>query len=233
MLCLCVPLVSTYTGCTPLLSIQQINEEIYPNDFDLTLARDKGIGSKRAYQKVYDNYSRLLSAYLNSLYSFSSLDEGLENKGLVPEDDLGYYLDSSQLGSKFLYLRNNIHVERLSEEDINYLKQDNIGTNDEEGLRIVKETCEEVLAVRLRSAGDTKEYKTSYHDSCRGDKFVPNTALVFFVEYVDMHTGDLSTEEYMRLRSADKKAVDDVSEEIIDALQPSFDVEVIIQNQQW
>ena len=103
-------------------SITEVNSEIYPDDFDLGLAKLKGIGAASDYREVQENYYVLLSAYLCSLYDFSAADALLDSEGFKPIEDRDYYYNRSLLGSKYFYLRNNIHVERLSVAQIIYLK---------------------------------------------------------------------------------------------------------------
>jgi hypothetical protein len=170
----------------------------------------------------------LLSSYLNGLYDFGSVDARLSVEGFVPAEEGDYYLRRSLLGSRYFYLRNNIHVERLTVEQISYLKGER-AADDAQGLQIVEETCEEVVAVRL-SFAQNDEYLTSYHNNSRGDQLTPNTALVFFVDYQNTQA---DTEEYWLAREQEALLIDEISREIAAALQPSFKVEIVFLNQEW
>ena len=231
LLCAVITAAIFLGGCQ-MKSVTEINKDIYPDDFDLTLAQQKGIGSEKDYVKVQDNYAMLLGSWLNSLYDFQAADAKLDAEGFLPpeEERQDYYYTRAIPGSKYFYLRNNIHVERLSQEQIDYLKSDITDPADPQGLQIVKDTCEDVLAVRLDFMSDVENYMTSYHNSSRGDQFVPNTALVFYVDY---RHSQAHGQEYWDSNNRSKALTDEVSQEIITALQPSFDVDIIIFNQVW
>ena len=211
--------------------ITEVNKEIFPDDFDLGLAKLKGIGAASDYREVQDNYFVLLSTYLCSLYGFSSADAILDGEGFKPIEEGDYYYNRSLLGSKYFYLRNNIHVERLSVAQIIYLKNDTLATDDPEGIQIVKDTCEKVLAVHFLGT-EEDEYITSYSTGS-GDLGIPNKAIVFYVDYQDLYRGSTNTQKYLESCKRDAKTIDDLSREIRAALQPEFNVEVLIKNQQW
>ena len=86
-----------------------ISTEIYPDDFDFVKAASKGIGTKRAYTQLQDRYLTLLSGWLTTLFDFSSIDQTLADADVTPVTQQDYYASRSQLGSKYIYLRNNIH----------------------------------------------------------------------------------------------------------------------------
>ena len=218
-------------GIRTLVSINQIDSAIYPDDFDMALARQKGLDTVSSYKQVQDNYFVLFSTYLCSLYDFSAADAYLDSEGFEPIDKGDYYYDRSLLGSKYFYLRNNVHVERLSVEQIAYLKNDTLAADDQEGMRIVKDTCEEVLAVHLTS-NDDDEYFTSYTRSS-AEPTIPNKAIVFYVDYKNLYRDTTDTQEYLAGRKGAAATVDGLSREIKGALQPEFDVEIIIRDQQW
>jgi hypothetical protein len=207
-------------------TILELNVEIFPPDFNLKLAKEKGIGSKRNYTKVQDNYAMLLSAYLNSLYDFASADAYLDSKGFQPIEDGNYYYNRGIPGSKYFYLRNNIHVERLSLEHIAYLKGD-LASDDAKGIEIVKETYEEVLAIRF-SWADGERYNSSYDRGSGGDR-MPNTAIVFYVDYGNTY----DDVEHYDNEKKDARMIDGLSQAIIAALQPSFTVDVVAFDKQW
>ena len=215
-------------GCT-MGSILEIDKEIYPDDFDLGLAREKGIGSKADYERVQQRYQELLGSYLGGLYDFSAADALLDAQGFQPAEGGGYYRGRSIPTSRYFYLRNNVHVERLSAEQIAYLKGSAAGSDDPVGVQIVKDTCEEVLAVRL-SFANAEEYNTSYQKGSGYRGTVPNTAIVFYVEYKDIKPNN---ESYAALGQQEALVVEGISQHIILALEGSFDVDVIVFNESW
>jgi hypothetical protein len=213
-----------------MTSITEISKDIYPDDFDLALAQEKGIGTQAEYVKVQENYGMLLSTYLNGLYDFASADASLDAKGFQPIEDGDYYYNRSIPGSKYFYLRNNIHVERLAQEQIDYLKGSISNPADAKGIQIVKDTYKEVLAIRQDFAkGD--EYLTSYSKRPLPlDELFSNTAMVFYVEYKNIQADN---DEYWNNRRQEAVFVDEISKDIIDAFYPALNVDTIILNQSW
>ena len=91
------------------------------------------------YIIVYNVYSNLLIQFLIKKYHLLDVDKELEKrKNLFPEvpdleKDLYQHLAIGYL--KYYYLRNNIYIERLNKEELNYLfsiyKSEDLSLNDE------------------------------------------------------------------------------------------------------
>ena len=204
-----------------------ISTEIYPDDFDFVEAASKGIGTKRAYTQLQDRYLTLLSGWLTTLFDFSSIDQTLADANLTPVTDQDYYSSRSQLGSKYIYLRNNIHPERLSIEQIKALQEETTPENHEQQLAIVKQTYVDVLTVKYDFGDpDTTNYITSYGTPGNRLLHAPNTALVFFLRY------DLpNIEDDDAFRAMGKHAgtvVTGVAEQIQQALSADIHTDVVI-----
>ena len=221
------------TSCSFLNQVLVLNKatdiatEIYPDDFDFVEAASKGIGTKRAYTQLQDRYLTLLSGWLTTLFDFSSIDQTLADANLTPVTDQDYYSSRSQLGSKYIYLRNNIHPERLSTEQIKALQEETTPENHEQQLAIVKQTYVDVLAVKLNFGDpDTTNYITSYENTGGNSFAVPNTALVFYLRYEDPNIKD--NEVFRAWRNNSKTVVTEVAEQIQQALSTDIHTDVII-----
>ena len=221
------------TSCSFLNQVLVLNKatdiatEIYPDDFDFVEAASKGIGTKRAYTQLQDRYLTLFSGWLTTLFDFSSIDQTLADANLTPVTDQDYYSSRSQLGSKYIYLRNNIHPERLSTEQIKALQEETTPENYEQQFAIVKQTYVDVLAVKYDYPSDLpEEYITSY--GTPGDTYfhVPNTALLFYLRYEDPNIKD--NEVFRAWRENSVTVLTEVSEQIQQALSADIDTEVII-----
>ena len=204
-----------------------ISTEIYPDDFDFVKAASKGIGTKRAYTQLQDRYLTLLSGWLTTLFDFSSIDQTLADANLTPVTDQDYYSSRSQLGSKYIYLRNNIHPERLSTEQIKALQEETTPENYEQQLAIVKQTYVDVLAVKYDYPPDLpEEYITSYGTPGNQLLHVPNTALVFYLRYEEPNTDD--HEAFLAMERHTKTVVTGVAEQIQQALSTDTHTDVVI-----
>lgn len=76
-----------------------------------------------SYQIMYKQHiEKILSLIINA----SFVDQYIINNNLsiptVDDDEYNFYHKYSLLGSKYLFLRNNIHIERLNKEELEELK---------------------------------------------------------------------------------------------------------------
>ena len=86
--------------------------------------------------KLLEGYYKYLYIYLDKYLNLTSFDEmlstDLNNYGVVNKKDMDMYQSLSSM--KYLYLRNNIYIERLKPEELEYLNSiitDNIEYNDD------------------------------------------------------------------------------------------------------
>lgn len=77
------------------------------------------------YLNVYNSYNDLLIQFLSKKYYLKNVDEELEKKKdtypEVPSSEKDLYQTLSSGYLKYFYLRNNIYVERLTKEEVDYL----------------------------------------------------------------------------------------------------------------
>ncbi len=77
------------------------------------------------YLIAYNTYSNLLIQFLNKKYHLIDVDRELEKKKSifpeVPSSEKDLYQHLSEGYLKYFYLRNNIYIERLNNEQLNYL----------------------------------------------------------------------------------------------------------------
>lgn len=80
----------------------------------------------REYLHLYNTYNNLLIQYAMKQYYFGDMDQELSedySEKFIPvaEDEKDLYQYSANRYLKYYYLRNNVYVERLAEEDKQYL----------------------------------------------------------------------------------------------------------------
>ena len=77
------------------------------------------------YLIAYNTYNNLLIQFLKKKYYLIEVDKELEKKGSifpeVPSSEKDLYQHLSEGHLKYFYLRNNIYIERLNNEQLNYL----------------------------------------------------------------------------------------------------------------
>ena len=90
-------------------------------------------------QIKYRNY---FNKILNKLIDFESIDKELNNIVELPQiedTEYNFYHINSNLNSKYLFLRNNIHIENLTKEELEKLENDNFDES------FIQSTIEKVL----------------------------------------------------------------------------------------
>jgi len=82
--------------------------------------------TEEEFYSMQIKYKQDLEKILKKIFDFNSVDKMIlsSNYEIPPMNDDGnnFYRDSSTLSSDYLYLRNNIHIERLSREELEYIK---------------------------------------------------------------------------------------------------------------
>lgn len=107
------------------------------------------LDSQNNYLRLYSVYSDLLIQYLIKKYDLKAYDEMLKtsSKRFVKVDtenmDLYQYTSSEYLD--FIYLRNNIYIENLNEEEIMYLNKITDSRLNDEFEKFIENTYRKVI----------------------------------------------------------------------------------------
>lgn len=92
-----------------------------PNSYDYDKIAEEKI-SDDEFLRLQIKYRESLEKWLLQFLDFKSIDSIIEKSNItIPEiDDINYnfYHKFSFLNSKYIFLRNNIHIERLSKDEI-------------------------------------------------------------------------------------------------------------------
>lgn len=101
------------------------------------------------YLALYNAYNNLLVQYMMKKYYLADFDKEMESFGddfkPITSEDKDLYQHSSEGYLNFFYLRNNIHVERLSEADQRYLLSLRDYTLTEESEKFIERTYFDVI----------------------------------------------------------------------------------------
>ena len=110
----------------------------------------KGLGEAapdERYYKLQDRYKRFFEQFLIEQLFLDAVDQSLKKHELdfrpVKEKDQDYYQRTSGMGLTYIYLRNNLYIEKLTEAELHFLEEHSeYGTDVEQ---FVSETCERVV----------------------------------------------------------------------------------------
>ena len=109
-------------------------------------------GFTKKFFKVYRAYQILLDKYLLMKYPLKKYDECIANSGLLflptKNEQKDYFQYTSSMNLKYIYLRNNIFVEKLSNETIEKILNlpiAEINNPSKETLSIIEDTYKDVI----------------------------------------------------------------------------------------
>ena len=160
-----------------------------------------------AFFTLYKNYNLLLDKYLVDKLKLNVYDKNIEDAGLMffPEkrEDMDFYQYISAMGLKYLYLRNDLYVEKLSKEIVDRLislKTEDLAKPGKEITKLIEATYKRVIDVSPESDGS---YMSRYGPD--GDRFwFPSNELVIGLRY-DMFADNGLGEEDVWLENHNKQ----------------------------
>lgn len=101
------------------------------------------------YLRLYEIYSNLLIQYFIKYYNLKEFDDVLSkdkrNFEKVSTDDMDIYQYLSSEYLNYIYLRNNIYIERLSNEELLYLSRIKDYSLNKENEEFIKNTYSRVI----------------------------------------------------------------------------------------
>jgi len=101
-----------------------------PDSFDYNLINSRF--SNDEFLSLQIKYRTIIEKILIDYIDFEDIDKRINNNVVLPKiEDLDYnfYHKFSSLNSNYLYLRNNIHIEKLSSEEMEILKNGKVDKN--------------------------------------------------------------------------------------------------------
>ena len=181
---------------------------------NINLAKEKGLINNEddsLYQKLAYNYKYLLEYYLNSVIDFSKYENKITTSDLYIGKTNKYHELNVFLKLDYLFLMNNLFVEKLDKTDIDIIlskfNKDNI---EPELIDIIKRTFKEVIKDNYFKG----EYTDKIYNVCYGPvvpfNFVDNNSLVFRFYY----GRNLISLEGDKLLELDEKQISFINEQI-------------------
>ncbi len=131
-------------------------------------------------------YRQILSQYLLETLELETYDQELSNSEMryIPNEgnDVMYVQERDKMNLTYLYLRNELHVERLTDEHVAILLEESVNGNvySDKAKEVVLKTFANVIAYKEIKSDADKKIKTSY-DSSATEDFVTVDALVLVI----------------------------------------------------
>lgn len=211
------------------VKIEKFEKFVPKNDFDFNFkeAQSKGysLSSDRItseYLELQEKYRAALCLFLEKQLPLKDLDSELKAMHLtkVPKNDFSrvdsvesYYQSISYLSSDYLFLRNNIRIERLTKEDMEILKEFESNIDNEKMQDMVSRTYIEVLSVKFEGV-EKENFNVIYSNG--GKETVSNKTLVFWLYY---------QEDFDNSGNYIDKEKEKTNRELLDKLIMKYDVQ--------
>ena len=100
-----------------------------PNTIDLDKATKK-YGNEKNYNILQITYKNFLEIFINSLIDFKSIEKIIKDSNLefkkINDESYNIYHRESKLDSDYIFIRNNIHIENLNDEQTKSLIENNL-----------------------------------------------------------------------------------------------------------
>lgn len=128
-------------------------EKLYPNNYDINVLKsyflmDDNLNLTFSY--YYSWYRKYLDTYLKRVLNLAELNDKIRSLNVGIETD-SLYKKISSLDLDYVYVRNNIFLDRLSVEEYGRFKESYTTRNEAGILEIVKETFKRLIKFEVNS----------------------------------------------------------------------------------
>lgn len=166
-------------------------------------------------EKIENVYRIGVSQYLSDTLSLKEYDQKLTSSDMRfvqnDEEHLSEAQKNDKLGLRFIYLRNNVHIERLSEEEQELLYNETVQTKNDklstEAEKIVEDSFYSVLAYKVPKNEEEKQVETFY-DPGLSANLVPIDSIVFMIgtmcEYDD--EGNYVDQDHEKIKESELRS---------------------------
>lgn len=93
----------------------------FPDSYDINKISQLNL-SKELFLQLQEQYKKSFEILLSKIFNFESIDQYINSSNIpipkINDEEYNFYHKDSLLKSKYLFLRNNIHVENLTTNEI-------------------------------------------------------------------------------------------------------------------
>ena len=222
-----------------------INQIDFEKAYALGLSDNKKEINKE-YLKQQDAYREILFDYINRQIDFTEFDKEISNLEISqffrlvkkPLKDISnremYYSSLSHLDSSYLYIHNDIHIERLSEEEFQTLEDIKSGkiVDEVEKEEFLKKTLVRVISYYGEGNGNfAVQYRVHGGGAIKSD--ILHSSLLFSIEYhkpKNAGTLDYYSDENSAKRESERQKYEDLVPKYEHIFSEKLGVKVQIEN---
>ena len=187
---------------------------------------------KAQYMSLYNVYRLLFTDYIINKLNIKNYDKKIEESKLnftaVSEENMDIYQYYSKDELKYFYLRNNIYINSLSDEEKEFLNKkvnDNNIKLDDETTKFIEDTF--VKAIYEGEKEENKVYSTLYGPDSK-NYMAPNNALVIGMRYNEFDSNGLNDEEWKDLYIKKSRFLNNFIKEMENDINNNFGTKVCI-----
>lgn len=170
----------------------------YPQIRNNDLLVEKGFkidDENNDYFKLLNNYKKLFESYLKEKLPLELIDDNMKKSDLkfvkVKEENMDFYQISSTMGLDYIYLRNNLYIEKLNKEDLDFLSKKE--TLDDEAREFIKRTYQTVI-----NPYENDEKRIVFYGPENGKHLCDSTDVVLGIRYNEFDTNGMTDEEFQK-----------------------------------
>ena len=148
--------------------------------------------NQKLFLDLWSKYYSFLLEYINKKVDLNKYDQQMEGLNKVPNDEKDIYQSlSEEKGLSYIYIRNNVHVERLSSEEIEVLNNNN--DYNEEVEKLIESTYKRLIVEKHGEPGTAINFGPPVDNY-----LIPNNALIVGIRYDLRDTGANEEEDQKR-----------------------------------
>ena len=170
----------------------------YPQERNNDLLEEKGFkidDGDNEYFKLLNNYKKLFENYLKEKLPLQLIDDNMKKSDLkfvpIKEEDMDFYQISSTMGLDYIYLRNNLYIEKLNKEDLELLST--LETYDDKAKDFINRTYLTVI-----NPYENDEKRIMFYGPENGKHLCDSTDVVLGIRYDEFEPNGMSDEEFQK-----------------------------------
>ncbi len=203
----------------------------YCIDVDMTEANNKGLVTKNElndnYFKCLFIYKKILNKYLCEKLNLKEYDNLIKNHPLkfIPNSTNNYdiYQYTSNVGMEYIYIRNNLFIERLDKSQIDTLVADYDNSNiSKNSLVIVQNTYQDIIKMYK----DKPDFINLSYGPFSPDYFAKNKSIVIGVNVNLFNFNGLTAIECRNKFSSQMLEIGEIIEKMNVELKDKLDIPI-------
>lgn len=170
----------------------------YPQERNNDLLEEKGFkidDGDNEYFKLLNNYKKLFENYLKEKLPLQLIDDNMKKSDLkfvpIKEEDMDFYQISSTMGLDYIYLRNNLYIEKLNKEDLELLST--LETYDDKAKDFINRTYLTVI-----NPYENDEKRIMFYGPENGKHLCDSTDVVLGIRYDEFEPNGMGDEEFQK-----------------------------------